>query len=135
MGDSDWTSIIESAKEIAGSYAMPPSLNDCELSYVQIDERGTSVTMGFETSTLPSSPPPAWAHKNYNAVEYYVKFTRVKELRITGWDCSVREASVNLSSCDDGSLRVSVEAEGAHLDFVGSTPLLTRAHPFLRAED
>ncbi|MER7954331.1 Imm50 family immunity protein [Streptomyces sp. NPDC096030] len=135
MGDSDWTLIIESAKEVAGTYATPLSLNDCELSYVQIDERGTSVTMGFETPVLPSSPPPAWAHKSYNAVGFYVKFTRVKELRITGWDSSVREASVNLSSRDDGSLRVSVEAEGAHLDFVGSAPLLTRAHPFLRAQD
>ncbi|MFE5615370.1 Imm50 family immunity protein [Streptomyces sp. NPDC056524] len=135
MGDSDWTSIIESAREVAGTYATPPSLNECALSYVQIDERGTSVTMGFETSVLPSSPPPAWVHLNYNVVELYVKFARVKELRITGWDSSVREASVNLSSRDDGSLRVSVETEGAHLDFIGSAPLLTRAHPFLRAED
>ncbi|MFF9013327.1 Imm50 family immunity protein [Streptomyces sp. NPDC014870] len=133
MGDSDWTLIVDSAKDLADAYATPPSLNECELFYVQIDERGTSVTLGFETSALPSSPPPAWAHKNYNAVQFYVKFMRVKELRIAGWDASVREAAVTLSPRDDGALRVSVEGEGAHLVFMGSTPLLTRTHPFLRA--
>ncbi|MEU4267962.1 Imm50 family immunity protein [Streptomyces sp. NPDC026092] len=134
MGDSDWTLITDSAEAITDAYARPPRLNECELFYVQIDERDASVTLGFETSVLPSSPPPAWTGRTYNAVEFYLKFMRVKELRITGWDSSARDSVVMLDRRDDESVRVSVDGERSHLDFAASAPLLTRARPFLRSD-
>jgi hypothetical protein len=133
MGDSDWTSIVDSAEGITDVYATPPTLSECELFYVQIDERGASVTLGFETSALPSSPPPVWTSRAYNAVEFYLKFTRVRELRITGWDSSARDATVSLTRRDDGQFRVSVQGERSHLAFTSSAPLLTRTRPFLRS--
>ncbi|MFE5481362.1 Imm50 family immunity protein [Streptomyces sp. NPDC056527] len=135
MGDSDWTLMVDSAEEITAAYAAPPRLNECELFYVQIDERDASVTLGFETSVLPSSPPHAWTGRPYNAVEFYLKFMRVKELRITGWDSSARDAAVTLGRRDDGSVHVSVEGDRSHLDFTASASLLTRTHPFLRADE
>jgi hypothetical protein len=130
MGGSDWTTIVESTEEITSAYATPPNLNECALYYVQIDERGTSVTLAFETSILPSNPPLAWADREYNTVEFYLKFIGVKELQITGWDFTARDAAVTFTSFDEG-VRVSVDAAASHLTFTAAMSLLTRARPYL----
>ncbi|WP_435975125.1 Imm50 family immunity protein [Streptomyces sp. Qhu_M48] len=130
MGDSDWTAIINSAEEITSVYATPPNLNECALYYVQIDERSTSVTLAFETSILPSNPPLSWADREYNTVEFYLKFAGVKELQITGWDFTARDAAVTFTSFGEG-IRVSVGATGSHLAFTADMSLLTRTRPYL----
>ncbi|WP_318208170.1 Imm50 family immunity protein [Streptomyces sp. SJL17-1] len=136
MGDSDWTAIINSAESATSSYTTPPNLNECTLEYVQIDERSTSVTLAFETSVLPSNPPPAWADREYNTVEFYVKFTGVKELQVAGWDFTARDAAVTLTPFGEG-VRVSVDGAGSHLAFTAECSLLTRTRPYLssRASD
>ncbi|MCX4981972.1 Imm50 family immunity protein [Streptomyces sp. NBC_00572] len=130
MGDSDWTTIINSAESITSSYTTPPNLNECTLEYVQIDERSTSVTLAFETSVLPSNPPPAWADREYNTVEFFLKFTGVKELQVVGWDFTARDAAVTLTPFGEG-VRVSVDGAGSHLAFTAEISLLTRTRPYL----
>ncbi|MEV8586766.1 Imm50 family immunity protein [Streptomyces sp. NPDC051180] len=137
MDASDWTSLVESAKGITDLYATPPSLNGgaCELFYVHIDERGTSVTLGFETSAMPSYPPAAWTAKEYNTLEFHVKFTGVKGLRIAGWDSSARHATVGLSRVEgDAGLVVSLEGPGSFLGFTASASSVTRVRPYLAAK-
>ncbi|MFC8953983.1 Imm50 family immunity protein [Streptomyces sp. NPDC057101] len=131
MTTSDWTSIINSTEEITSIYATPPNLRECALYYVQIDERCTSVTLAFETSSLPSNPPRSWAEREYNTVEFYVKFTGVERLRITGWDFTARDAEVTLTSLGNEGVRVSVDAPGSHLAFTASSSFVTRTRPFL----
>jgi hypothetical protein len=77
MGESDWTGIVGGTEALTDAYITPPNLNECKLHYAQIDERETSVTLGFETSVLPSKPPAEWAGREYNTVEFYLKFTDV----------------------------------------------------------
>ncbi|MER5201668.1 Imm50 family immunity protein [Streptomyces sp. NPDC002825] len=132
MDAFDWTSIVRSTEETKSLYATPPDLsNECDLFHVQIDERGTSVTLGFETSVLPSNPPITWTAGEYNTLEFYIRFTGVKGLQIAGWDSSARDAAVTLSPCGDAGVQVAVEGLGSHLVFTASTALLTRARAYL----
>ncbi|MFE5973360.1 Imm50 family immunity protein [Streptomyces sp. NPDC056460] len=136
MDDSDWTALVDSAEAITDLYASPPRLNGgaCEVFYVQIDERGTSVTLGFDTNVLPSRRPAAWAEKAYNTVEFHLKFTGVEGLRIAGWDAGARHAAVGLRRGPAATgLVVTLEGPGSFLGFTASTSRVTRVRPYLAA--
>ncbi|MEV7671105.1 Imm50 family immunity protein [Streptomyces sp. NPDC088752] len=133
MSASDWTRIVGSAKEVTDAYATPPPLGACRLYYVQIDERDTSVTLMFETPALPEKPPLTWSGTTYNTVEFYLKFTDVRGLRVTGWEFSARDADVTLSPQGGEGVRVTVEAEDSYLDFTASGSALARFRSYLSA--
>ncbi|MFJ6846118.1 Imm50 family immunity protein [Streptomyces griseoluteus] len=63
----------------------PPAHDECEVFYVQVDERSDSVTLGFETRKLPSHPSPEWQERPYNRIEFCLFFTDSKDLRVDGW--------------------------------------------------
>ncbi|MFE1228102.1 Imm50 family immunity protein [Streptomyces sp. NPDC058745] len=134
MRDSDWTASIDSSEWFTRIYGTPPELDDCRLYFVQIDERDSSVTFSFETSDLPVDPPLEWGNREYNTVEFFLKFTGVRNLRITGWDFSARDASVTLTHRRDEGLQVTVKGEGSHLDFTAAASLLTRTRAYLAAD-
>ncbi|MFJ4871269.1 Imm50 family immunity protein [Streptomyces sp. NPDC088757] len=133
MSASDWTQIVGSAKEMTDAYTVPPPLGECRLYYAQIDERDTSVTLMFETTALPEKPPPAWSGKEYNTVEFYLKFTGVRGLRITGWEFSARDAEATLGPGEGTDVRVTVEGEGSYLDLTASGSTLARFRSYLSA--
>ncbi|MGW1510512.1 Imm50 family immunity protein [Streptomyces sp. NPDC002394] len=132
MDASEWTAIVGSTDEIKDLYATPPNLgSECDLFYAHIDERGASVTLGFETSVAPSNPPAAWTGEKYNTLEFYLRFTGVKGLRSIGWDSGVRHAEITLSRCEGEGVRVSVEGVRSYLDFTASHSHLARTRPYL----
>ncbi|MFF8291526.1 Imm50 family immunity protein [Streptomyces sp. NPDC016309] len=133
MGGSDWTGIVAGTEEMLEAYITPPDLNDCRLYYTQIDEREASVTLGFETSTLPSNPPAEWTGREYNTVEFYLRFAGVSDLSVAGWTFSARDADVTLSAHGGDGVRVSIEATGSHLEFTASTSSLARLRSYLAA--
>ncbi|MFF9866436.1 Imm50 family immunity protein [Streptomyces sp. NPDC013953] len=135
MGESDWTEIVGGTEAVTDAYITPPNLNECRLYYAQIDEREASVTLGFETSALPSNPPAEWTGREYNTVEFYLKFTDVSNLRVKGWTFSARDAHVALSVIGDERVSVTVEAEGSHLGFSASTSSLARVRSYLAARE
>jgi hypothetical protein len=133
MGGSDWIGIVGRTKAVTDAYITPPALNECKLYYMQIDEREASVTLAFETSALPSNPPAEWAGREYNTVEFTLKFTDVCSLRVNGWTISARDADVALSVHGDEAVSVAIEAADSHLGFAASTSCLTRMRPYLAA--
>ncbi|MGA5409311.1 Imm50 family immunity protein [Streptomyces lavendulocolor] len=135
MGASDWTEIVGATEGVTDAYTAPPDLNECRLHYAQIDERDASVTLSFETSAFPSNPPAAWTGKEYNTVEFYLKFTGVSKLRVTGWIFSARDARVTLRVHGDERVGVTVEAPGSHLEFMASTSFLARMRSYLAASE
>ncbi|MER7107057.1 Imm50 family immunity protein [Streptomyces sp. NPDC000229] len=134
MGESDWTTVLNS-KVMTDSYTSPPNLSECRLHYTQIDEREASVTLAFETSALPSSPPADWKRREYNTVEFYLKFTGVKKLRVAGWDFTIRDAEVTLSRCGDEGIQVSLAAVGSHIDFMAAQCIMPRMRSYLSAQE
>lgn len=70
--------------ELAALYDTPPELSSCPLYDVHVDERDTSVTLGLQTAQLPDHPEPEWARSTYNTLCFFLVFTGVEDLRMTG---------------------------------------------------
>ncbi|MGW9447927.1 Imm50 family immunity protein [Streptomyces sp. NPDC055632] len=133
MSASDWTTVVGATDDMTKAYTTPPGLDECGLYYVQIDERDASVTLMFETIALPEQPPLAWVDRAYNTVEFYLTFTGVRGLRVSGWEFSARDAGVALAPGEGTDVRVTVEAEGSYLDFTASGSTLARFRSYLSA--
>ncbi|WP_314253542.1 Imm50 family immunity protein [Streptomyces kutzneri] len=106
--------------ELAALYATPPDLSSCPLYYVHVDERGTSVTLGFETPQLPDHPKPEWEEKQYNTLRFFVTFTGADELRITGIAAEHpdrRDRTVRVIVTDAGRQQVSVTSDNRSIVF------------------
>jgi len=130
LSASDWTAILESSDELASLYAHPPSLTNCGLTYLHIDERGGSLTMGFETAELPSHPPAEWAARPYNTIEFYLHCTDVTELHIRGWDSTARRG-VTLALRTGGGVRVAIDEPGTRLSCTAARVAVTRVRSYL----
>lgn len=121
--------------ELAALWETPPDLSSCPLYYVHADERGTSVTLGFETSRLPDHPRAEWEGKRYNTMRFFVVFTGVDEPRITGIAAEApyaRDRAVGVVVTDTGRQRVSVTSENRSITFSATTSAVTRSRVYLQ---
>ncbi|MGW5368434.1 Imm50 family immunity protein [Streptomyces sp. NPDC004009] len=134
MGASEWRRLLGDAHLLGGLYeGRPPTPDECELFYVHADERGDSVTVGFDTRRLPSCPDTAWGDVTYNRFEFYLSFFDVADLRVTGW--GAREArSVDLAASPGGAIRVSSGDAGSGIHFTASSMRLAHARVYLASE-
>uniref|UniRef100_A0AAU2JU00 Immunity 50 family protein n=1 Tax=Streptomyces sp. NBC_00049 TaxID=2903617 RepID=A0AAU2JU00_9ACTN len=119
--------------ELAALYDTPPELSSCPLYSVHVDERDTSLTLGFETGRLPDRPKPEWAGSPYDTFVFFLLFTGVEELRMTGIaaeDPALSDREVGVTVTDAGRLRVSVTSGSRSLTFsaAASTVALTRVY-------
>lgn len=120
--------------ELAALYETPPDLSSCPLYYVHVDERDTSVTLGFETRQLPDHPRPGWGEKQYNTLSFFVVFTGVDELRMAGIAAEHpdrRDRTVRVTRTDTGRQQVSVTSDNRTLAFSAAASAVTRTRPDL----
>ncbi|MEV7558059.1 Imm50 family immunity protein [Streptomyces sp. NPDC089795] len=109
-----------------------PDLDTCDFFYIHIDERETSVTLGFETQQLPPHPEPEWSQKAYNTLRFWIEFTGVTELRVAGL---LAEAERAVRITQDGSptsLRVSVESERRSISFTATSARVSHTRVYLQ---
>ncbi|MFE5512103.1 Imm50 family immunity protein [Streptomyces sp. NPDC056529] len=121
--------------ELAALYETPPDLSSCPLYYVHVDERDTSITLGFETSRLPDRPRAEWEGERYDTVRFFVVFTGADELRIAGIateDPDARDRTVDIVVTDTGRQRVSVTSEKRSITFSASASTVTQIHIYLQ---
>ncbi len=121
--------------ELAALYATPPDLSTCPLYHVHVDERDTSVTLGFETPQLPDHPRPEWEEKQYNTLCFFVVFTGVDELRATGIAAEHpdrRDRTVRVTRTDTGRQRVSVTSDNRTLAFSAAASAVTLTRVYLQ---
>ncbi|MFC8270417.1 Imm50 family immunity protein [Streptomyces cinereoruber] len=121
--------------ELAALYETPPDLSSCPLYYVHVDERDTSVTLGFETSRLPDHPRPEWEGKQHNTLRFFVVFTGVDELRVTGIAAEhpdARDRTVDVVVTDTGRQRVSVTSANRSLAFSAEASAVSRIRVYLQ---
>ncbi|MFJ9577651.1 Imm50 family immunity protein [Streptomyces sp. NPDC101191] len=131
MSASEWTSLVDPEGTLSGLFgATNLPLASCELFYLQIDERERSVTIGFETPNLPPHPPASWGERPYNMFEFYLEFTDVSGLSISGWAASAR-AGIAFEAHGSRSVRVSIRHADTHLHFTATGSSVSRLHPYL----
>ncbi|MFJ4282477.1 Imm50 family immunity protein [Streptomyces massasporeus] len=116
------------------SYHVPPSLESCEVSYLHIDERGSSVTLGFSAAQRPSHPSDEWLEKGHNTLEFYVLFAGVQDLLIERWGAPGRK-NVSLDRQAHGGIMVSIDGGGSHVEFLADSASLTRTHTYRAAAE
>ena len=132
MSVSSWFQILGAPGYLAEMYDAIPSPNLCELFYVHIDERDKSVTLGFDTSEFPSHPRPEWQEKGFNAFEFYLVFSSVQGLRVSGWGPSQAKV-IDLTSLGDGRVRVIAGHAGAGIELIAPSVALTKTRAYLAA--
>ncbi|WP_412076496.1 Imm50 family immunity protein [Streptomyces xanthophaeus] len=116
-------------------YDAPPDLSSCPLYYVNVDERDTSVTLGFETSRLPDHPEPDWEEGTYNTLRFFVVFSGVDELRMAGVAAEQPERpgrTVRVTETAMGRQRVSVTSETRSISFTAEASRLDRIRVYLQ---
>ncbi|MCY0928732.1 Imm50 family immunity protein [Streptomyces sp. H27-H1] len=120
---------------LAALYDTPPELSGCPLYYVQVDERDTSVTLGFETGRLPDHPQPDWKEGTYNTLRFFVVFSGVDELRMTGIAAEHPEGhdrTATVSETPAGRQRLSVTSPTRSISFTAKTSRITHVRVYLQ---
>ncbi len=117
MNESDWSEQAASNAEFSSLWDAPPDLGSCDLFYVQVDERKSSVTAGFDAPRIivedegPKSSP--------NSVEFYLEFTGVEKVRVHGWQAPGNK-DVRLHTDSSGTVHFRAESDGSRLEFTAS---------------
>lgn len=114
-------------------YADPLRLDACSLQYVHIDERGDSVTLGFDTGRLPDFTPLAWEGKSFNTFQLYLLFQDVFDLTVSGWGEGSRH-DVRFTAHDSGRIGVTTGSPTLSLSFDAATVALSRYRFYLASE-
>ncbi len=109
-----------------------PDLDTCDFFHVHIDERGTSVTFGFETSQLPANPEPEWTESAYNTLRFWIEFTGVSDLRVSGILAEAKRAVRISGGGTPGRLDVSVTSETRSIAFSASASHVTHTRVYLK---
>ncbi|MYS20293.1 hypothetical protein GTW78_08625 [Streptomyces sp. SID4948] len=86
-------------------------MTDYELLSVHVDERRSSVTLGFFALALPAGAVAAWEARGHNAVEFFLICVGVKSFSLDGWNID-RFDRVSLA----GS-HVELSGEGKRMSF------------------
>lgn len=134
MSASEWQRFLADPYFLGELYAdSPPSLDECELFYVHVDERDDSVTLGFDTGRLPSHPAPEWHEKPYNRFEFYLLFSGVMDFRVGKWtDTEAREVDITVTP--GGVISVSLGRDDSGINFRASSMRLVHTRVYLAAD-
>jgi hypothetical protein len=131
---ADWLRLLASHDFLGRLYdAAPPSVDLCRLGYVHIDERAHSVTLAFDTKSLPVRIPSDWEGRELNTLEFYLVFTDVERLEVTGWGAAVAK-EVDLTLHEDRSLDVVLGTVESGMAFRASAVHLGRTRPYLASD-
>jgi hypothetical protein len=130
MSTSEWIDLLTQPQSMRRFFDKVPNLRECDLFYLHIDERDTSVTLGFDTRLIPDNPLPEWQRSDFNAFEFFITFTQVKELHISGWG-GVTSRSVELSRSTSGKIITRIESPKETISFQADSASLSHSRVYL----
>ncbi|MFE2034090.1 Imm50 family immunity protein [Streptomyces scopuliridis] len=116
MSTSNWPSFLDNPQSIHNLYDQEPDLNSCDLFYFLIDERGTSITLGFETPHMPQHGRHEWESPRANSFEFYLAFVDVQQLDIKGWNGPAGK-DITFTQGSDGDILAKIKSKGTSVTF------------------
>ncbi|MGW6600064.1 Imm50 family immunity protein [Streptomyces sp. NPDC055036] len=116
MSTSNWPSFLDNPQSIYNQYDQEPDLNTCDLFYFLMDERGTSITLGFETPYMPQLGRHEWEPPEVNSFEFYLMFSEVTQLDITGWN-GPADKDITFRRGSNGDILAKIESRGTSVSF------------------
>lgn len=133
--DANWRRLLASDDVLNAVYGdAPPAPDACRLFYVHFDERGNSATLGFETRQFPMDPPAEWVEKGLNAFEFYLAFTGVTGLRVTGWGRAEAQRIEVVAVGGGQAVSVSLGSEESGIVFRASAVRLAKSRAYLASD-
>ncbi|MFD4129993.1 Imm50 family immunity protein [Streptomyces globisporus] len=126
MSASDWARLLDDPQSIQSLYDEEPDLDQCDLFHVLADERGDSITLGFQTAQTPARIRPEWDGKEYNSFTFYLVFSWVEQLAVQGWAAPAHKR-VSIRRDPDEELSVAITSEEASLRFRARAVVLSAA--------
>ncbi|MFD6359093.1 Imm50 family immunity protein [Streptomyces roseolus] len=136
MNASEWHTLLTATDEVREIFTDLPDLERCDLFFCHIDERDVSVTLGFDTRHVPApvlEEPGEPGRAKANAFEFFLTFTSVTDLRISGWGGNTRRSvHIDRAPSSEG-IAVSVESPTEHLSFRAREAVVPRARAYLAA--
>jgi hypothetical protein len=132
MDGTDWTTFLTNPSDVLDLYDKPPTVDSCDLFYLHIDERDTSITFGFDSRELPARPLQKWQEKEFNSIEFFVSFIKVSHLSVDGWE-SQGQKKIRISRNSAGEMVIRVTSDGSNLAFRAESASVTHFHPYLAA--
>ncbi|MFD4591322.1 Imm50 family immunity protein [Streptomyces rubiginosohelvolus] len=126
MSASDWARLLDDPQSLQSLYDDEPDLDQCDLFHVLMDERGDSITLGFQTAHTPARIRPEWEEKVCNSFTFYLVFSRVEQLTVQGWTAPACK-TVSIQRHPDEKLSVSITSEEASPLFRARSVVLSAA--------
>lgn len=126
MTDSEenWIGLLENPEFASRYFESAPTLSQCNLFSMQIDERGTELTLGVVLRCLPDNPLPEWVEKKFNAFEFSLIFANLQELDIDGWLYTPTQ-NVKIERTREGRIRAEIYGEGMSVCFTAGAVNMT----------
>ncbi|WP_282696372.1 Imm50 family immunity protein [Streptomyces sp. CC208A] len=132
MSGSEWVGLLAGNDGVRERFGALPGLDACDLFHCLIDERGVSVTLGFDVRPAPPALLEEWREKKEaNAFEFFLTFTSVTDLYVSGWGGSMRRSVQILRAPEDGGIAVTVESPTERLAFRAQEAAISRARTYL----
>ncbi|MFE5911370.1 Imm50 family immunity protein [Streptomyces wedmorensis] len=131
MSASEWADLLVDPRGIRDFFTTSPDLDQCSLFYCHIDERNTSITLGFDTRLVPDALLRDDGDTKANAFEFFITFASVTDLHISGWGGSVKRSVRMSRSGRDGEITLSVESPTERIAFQAQEARITRARTYL----
>ncbi|MBW1601671.1 hypothetical protein JJV70_06005 [Streptomyces sp. JJ66] len=87
MGKDDWRTLLSSDGGLTVLYDEAPELSGRPLTTVHFssEDEGASLTMEFVLNAMPDNPPEEWVRSGANTVEFWLHFTPVHEVSMSGF--------------------------------------------------
>ncbi|MFF0742080.1 Imm50 family immunity protein [Streptomyces sp. NPDC004111] len=118
----------------------PKFLSECDLFYVQVDERQTSLTLGFEVSDFDIPEGGIGfevlrkfrSDEGHNAMRFFISFTDVLNFSVNGWE---NPGQKHIQMVEErGHFSVSAESPGSSLRFEASSFSIPHIHSYLAGQ-
>lgn len=97
-----------------------PTLNKVDLHELSLHRDGPRVSLRFDLSVFPTSPPKKWAALGFNRVQLKLLAVGAHDLAVKGWGSECK-CDITISP-DNGKL--ILQAKGRSLEFSMSTDSL-----------
>lgn len=125
MSAFEWGSILSNSQEIYTLFDEAPDLNSSDLFHLLADERGDSITLGFETHQVPARIKAEWEGREFNSFTFHLVFDGVQKLSIRGWS-SPAQKRVSIHREEDGTMFATLTSEGTEVSFRARTVSISR---------
>ncbi|MFJ2672105.1 Imm50 family immunity protein [Streptomyces sp. NPDC087525] len=134
MSTSDWPSFLDNPQDIRNLYDQEPDLNSCDLFSFLMDERGTSITLGFETSYMPQHRHHEEEPPRANSFEFYLTFRDVRQVNIKGWNGPAGK-DITFAHDLNGAILAKIESRETSVAFRATSLSLTTSRVSLTSRN